>query len=74
MDDSQKALSYFLKAIETLTQITEHNRAIIYSSIAQELIKQGKLGAALKYQQNAVDLIYKSNLNDTTYLADQLLQ
>lgn len=74
MDDSQKALSYFLKAIETLTQITEHNRAIIYSSIALELIKQGKTEAALKYQQETVDLIYKSKLNDTTYLANQLLQ
>lgn len=73
-DNPQKALLYYKKAIKTLTPMTERNRTIIYSLIVKELLKQGDTETALKYQQKAIDLIYKSNLNDTTYLADQLLQ
>lgn len=73
-DNPQKTLLYYKKAIKTLTPMTERNRTIIYSLIVKELLKQGDTETALKYQQKAIDLIYKSNLNDTIYLADQLLQ
>lgn len=73
LNDTERALRYFSKALENITSPIEAIRPLVYRLMVDGYIKQGDAKQALKYQKKSMELDEELSHTPQRY-ADELLQ
>lgn len=73
LNNTERALRYFSKALGNITTQIEANRSLIYRLMVDVYIKQGDAKQALKYQKKSIELNEELSHTPQRY-ADELLQ
>lgn len=73
LNNTERALRYFTKALENITPQIEANRSLIYRLMVDVYIKQNNPKQALKYQKKSMELNEELSHTPKRY-ADELLQ